>query len=150
MAQPISALLHKADDRLGSVVSRFELVKALNDTLKDSISTSFVQYCRVINVHKSSLVVQSPSPGITNKLRYFSTEIVSYYRQNGYPWVANIRIKTLPIDTRSLSTTAPSKMLPPLSQTALQELEGLAESSEGELKAALEHLVARQKARHTK
>lgn len=100
MSRPSPHNLNKLIDTpsgdVKALLDRLAKIQALNNTLQDKLSATFLKHCRVVNLRKSTLVIAVDSPVWANKLRFKLNDLLNDFRESGYYGLASIEVIVQP------------------------------------------------------
>jgi len=94
--QTVNSLLNQPKGDIKALMDQLTKIRTINNSLHRQINPLLSQYCRVVNIRKSTLVLAVDSPVWANKLRFQLPELLSYFRSNGFISLANIDIIVQP------------------------------------------------------
>jgi len=92
----INQLLSHPTGDVQVLMDQLEKIKAINTCLQKQISPPLSNHCRAVNIRKNALVLAVDSPVWANKLRFQLTELLTFFRNNGFIGLTNIEIIVQP------------------------------------------------------
>jgi len=92
----VNLIIEQAHDELRGLLDQLNKIQTLNNTLQAKLNATLANHVRVVNLRNSTLVLAVDSPAWTHKVRFMLPELLSYFRQNGYPGLANIDLIVSP------------------------------------------------------
>lgn len=68
------------EGRLGSLMSKLEAIKKLNDTLYDYLPSRLRPYCQVLNIDFNTVIIGAASSQVANSLFYSQNDILRAFQ----------------------------------------------------------------------
>ena len=96
--KPVGAILGEASSRLEQLLGRVEILRKLDQTIKQQLPEPMHAHCQVANIKENQLVIFADSQAWATRLRYQRNELISSLKKS--PEFA--RINDIEIKVRSL------------------------------------------------
>ncbi len=94
--ETLTNLLAKSSGNLASITQRSQQLNTLNSFLAKSVGDTIAQNCRVSNYHHGVLTIETANSAFATRLNFMLADILSNFRQNVLPELANITLKVVP------------------------------------------------------
>ncbi|MET1254046.1 DciA family protein [Aliikangiella maris] len=92
----VDKLISTPSGEIKPLLDKLAKIKTLNNTLEHKLNATLKKHCRVVNIRQNTLVIAASSPAWANKLRFQVTDLLEYFRKNGYFGLANIEVIVQP------------------------------------------------------
>lgn len=93
----LETLISEPTGDVKALLDRLAKIQKLNNTLHSKLNATLSKHCRVINLRKNTLIIAVDSPAWANKLRFQTTDLLSFFRKSGYFGMTNIEVITQPL-----------------------------------------------------
>lgn len=81
---------------MASIAQRSQQLNTLNTFLAKTVGDTIAQNCRVSNYDRGVLTIETANSAFATRLNFMLADILSNFRQNVLPELANITVKVVP------------------------------------------------------
>lgn len=94
----LSQLFRRPEGGVLPLLQKAGQLQALNDTLITEADSTFAAHCRIVNLRGSVLVLAASSAAWATRLRFQTGELLTLFRQRGWPGLASVELVIRPAD----------------------------------------------------
>jgi hypothetical protein len=144
--ETLTNLLAKSSGNLAAITQRSQQLNKLNSFLVKTVGDTIAQNCRVSNYDRGVLTIETANSAFATRLNFMLADILSNFRQNVLPELANITLKVVP-NNKFLRQEVKKKAVNnnQISKQAASYILEAASHAPDSLKRKLERLAALQK-----
>ncbi|MGI2259608.1 DUF721 domain-containing protein [Shewanella sp. GXUN23E] len=137
--QDLSRLMHHSG-KLPSLAEKAELLRQLDQQVKQMLAEHVAQQLQVANLRDSVLVIETTSSAWAARINFQKAMLLTQLQAQTLPMLTAIEVKVNP----ALARTAPAPKIPQreLSADAAAHIQALAEHTDGSLAQKLKRLAA--------
>ncbi len=138
----LATLLTQGSGNLAQLAQKSKQISDLNHFLAGCVGDTIAQNCRVSNYSQGILTIETDNSAFATRLQFMSRQILTDFRQNVLPDLADLYIKVLPGEQyyqKSIPQETPSRHL---SEQAGEAILAAASHAPESLRKKLERLAA--------
>lgn len=95
-AKSVADSLNNPEGELKALLDKANRLNSVSQTIEGYLPVELQAHCRVASIENNVLTLVTDSAAWLNRLRYFSSELISQLRANEFPSLISIDIKVRP------------------------------------------------------